>query len=166
MAKIGNFSSSTRISDNQIPYFFITLYLLWRATNTLRSANGLRPLNVVCCFSSSNGISNNSLAIHSSAKEFETTLTPVKSKTTLSLSLISGNNSCLSFCPISRVPKSVPYCMNLNSTIMIPILLFQQTFRYIHWQHLPCGQQFGWGQSLLLYLFPYRLVYLAKDHSL
>lgn len=40
-----------------------TLYLRWRATRTLRSAKGLSPRNVVCCFSWSNGISNKSLAM-------------------------------------------------------------------------------------------------------
>ena len=85
-----------------------TLYLRWRATRTLRSAKGLSPRNVVCCFSWSNGISNNSLAMHSSAKEFETTLTPVKSRTTLSFSLMSDNNFCLSFWPMIVEPKSVP----------------------------------------------------------
>ena len=56
-----------------------TLYLLWSATNTLRSAKGFKPRNVVRFFSSASGISSSSFAMHSSAKELDTTLTPVKS---------------------------------------------------------------------------------------
>ena len=66
-----------------------TLYLLWRATNTLRSANGLSPRNVVRRFNSSKGISKSNFAIHSSAKELDTTFTPVKSRTCLVIFLCS-----------------------------------------------------------------------------
>lgn len=61
-----------------------TLYLRWSATKTLRSAKGFKPRNVVRRFSSARGISSSSFAMHSSAKELDTTLTPVKSSTTFS----------------------------------------------------------------------------------
>ena len=46
-------------------------------------ANSFKPAKVVFSFKSANDISINNLAIHSSAKAFDTTSTPVKSNTTL-----------------------------------------------------------------------------------
>ena len=142
----------------------ITLYLLWSATSTLRSANGFSPRNVVRCFSSSKGISNRSLAIHSSAKELDTTLTPVKSRTTFSSPLMSGRSFCRSFCPMSRVPKSVPYSMNLNSTITFLILLIQQMFHYILQLHRHDGRQSDWDQSLFPCQSPCKQASPSKSH--
>ena len=133
-----------------------TLCRRWSATKTLRSAKGLRPRKVVRRFNSDNGISRSNLAMHSSANEFDTTLTPVKSRTTFSLPLINGKSFSRSICPMSRVPKSVPYSMNLNSTITIPILLFLQMLRYTLLQRQFDDPRFGWDRSPRRYQFPYR----------
>ena len=81
---------------NQLP-LDNTLYLRCSATKTLLSANGFSPRKVVQRFNSDKGISKRSFAIHSSAKELETTFTPVKSKTTFSPPLISAKSFCRSF---------------------------------------------------------------------
>ena len=77
-------------------------------------AKSFKPLNVVCCFISSKDLSIRSFAKHSSAKEFETTSTPSKSKTTFSSPSSNGNNCSRTLTPSILVPKYSPNWVNFN----------------------------------------------------
>ena len=88
----------------------------------LRRAKSLTEANVVRRFSSSNGITKRSFARHSSANEFDTTLTPSKSSTTLSLFSMSGNKRSRACAPNCLVPSASPISLNLNVTITYYIL--------------------------------------------
>ena len=97
------------VFSSPVKFFaFLILYLLCSATSTHLSAKGFKPRKVVRFFNSSSGISRSNFAMHSSANEFVTTLTPVKSRMIFSSLSSNGRNCSLIFAPISRVPKSVP----------------------------------------------------------
>lgn len=67
-------------------------------------------------------MSSNSLAMHSSAKELETTFTPVKSRAMREFSVNNGRRCSRILAPISRVPKSVAMSVNLNSLVELPLV--------------------------------------------
>ena len=117
--------------------YFIAMRRRCRADNTLSAATGFRPRKVVRSFRSSRGIESNNLAIHSSAKELLTTLTPSKSSTTRSLPFSNGNNSSLACLPSGRVPRFSPKRLNSNVTIVALILYRSKIIHYIV-LHNPC----------------------------
>ena len=84
-------------------------------------AKSLRPLKVVRCFSSSRGMNSSNLAMHSSAKELETTSTPSKSRRTFSSPWTSGQSCPRTFSPSWRVPRCSPKSLNLNVIIFVYI---------------------------------------------
>ena len=67
-------------------------------------------------------MSSNSLAMHSSAKELETTFTPVKSRAMREFSVNNGRRCSRILAPISRVPKSVAMSVNLNALVELPLV--------------------------------------------
>ena len=101
------------------------------AVNTLSEAIGFRPRKVVRLFSSASDITSNNFAIHSSANELLTTLTPVKSSTTRSFCSINGCNDSRTRLPKGRVPKYSPYSLKLNITIAPLIRCHSRMFHYI-----------------------------------
>ena len=94
----------------------------WRAVSTLSEATGFRPRKVVRLFRSASDIESSNLAIHSSANELLTTLTPVKSSTTRSFCSIIGNKSSRTRLPNGRVPKFSPYSLKLNVTTIVRLV--------------------------------------------
>ena len=79
---------------------------------------GVALTNVVFCLIISIGKKSKSFAKHSSAKEFDTVSTPVKSKTIgVSVILIADMISSRTFAPCDLVPKCKPKF--LNSKIIV-----------------------------------------------
>ena len=100
------------------PIHAIVKWRRWRAVSTLSEAMGFRPRKVVRLFRSASDIESSNLAMHSSANELLTTLTPVKSSTTRSFCSIIGNKSSRTRLPNGHVPKYSPYSLKLNITIV------------------------------------------------
>ena len=116
------------------PIHAIVKWRRWRAVSTLSEAIGFRPRKVVRLFRSASDIESNNLAMHSSANELLTTLTPVKSSTTQSFCSIIGNKSSRTRLPNGRVPKFSPNSIKLNVTI---VLLIRCQLKILHYIVLP-----------------------------
>ena len=128
---LGNSCSSGVFVSFSTMGYVIVRCLRRSAVNTLSEAIGFRPRKVVRLFSSVSDITSNNFAIHSSANELLTTLTPVKSSTTRSFCSINGCNDSRTRLPKGRVPKFSPYSLKLNITIVPLIRCRSKMFRYI-----------------------------------